>query len=46
MTWGEFKRYAEANGVKDEHEIWFIDFSFNDEPEIVLPNGKEGLQIG
>lgn len=27
MTWKEFKEAVEAQGVKDEDEIWYIDVS-------------------
>lgn len=27
MTWGEFKKWVEDRGVKDEHEINFMDWS-------------------
>ena len=27
MTWGEFKRAVEAQGLKDDDEVAFIDFS-------------------
>lgn len=26
MTWGEFKRWMEDGGVKDEDEIWYMDW--------------------
>ena len=25
MTWAEFKTWVEAQGVKDEDQIWYID---------------------
>lgn len=28
MTWKEFKQILEDSGVKDEHEIWYIDVSY------------------
>lgn len=36
MTWGEFKEAVEAQGVKDDHEISYVDWSpgwGSDEPE-------------
>ena len=29
MTWGQFKRAVEKQGVKDEDDIWYIDVSFS-----------------
>lgn len=31
MTWKEFKDAVEAQGVKDAHEILYIDFDFDEE---------------
>ena len=31
MTWAEFKRMAEARGVKDEDVIRYIDVSWDDD---------------
>lgn len=30
MTWKEFKERVEAEGVKDEDEIWYIDVCGDD----------------
>ena len=27
MTWAEFKQRAEAQGIKDDDEVWYIDIN-------------------
>ena len=36
ITWGEFKKGAKEAGIKDEDEIWYIDFSCEDKAEDIF----------
>lgn len=48
MTWGEFKKHVEAQGVTDQMEIWYIDFSFPSKtnlPQVHLPDQHDGVTI-
>ena len=47
-TWGEFKRWVESNGVKDDMEINYIDVStdFGDGPsEVVIEKGRKKFSV-
>ena len=47
MTWGEFKKWAEDHGAKDDDEIHFIDFNYS--PDSLdrdpQPSGSVDLRI-
>ena len=51
MTWKEFKAAVERAGVKDDEELWYIDFSgdphhgFDGAPTIGRQDGL-GVSIG
>ena len=38
MTWAEFKKKLEDEGVTDDMEIWYIDMSFDSELVIDVSN--------
>ena len=47
MTWKEFKDKVEAEGVKDDMEIWYIDTSFPSEERLVISpeDEQDGIAI-
>lgn len=45
MTWKEFKDWAEGNGVRDDMEIWYIDFSWSAETVNLTQVDSVGLYI-
>jgi len=50
MTWGEFKAFVEANGVRDDLKINYIDIYPNDGSDINvmvkrLPSGELYLTV-
>jgi hypothetical protein len=46
MTWGEFKKHVEANGVTDDQGIWYIDIWFPETSGYKLPQVTPQKKIG
>jgi len=46
MTWKEFKEQVEAQGVKDEDEIFYIDTgNYPERLSVSTPNDGHGVEI-
>ena len=45
MKWKEFIELAKKSGVKDDDEIWYIDFAFDDQIEFHYTE-KLGWAVG